>query len=293
MLRHKIVLGSIVCLFAAEWVGQTLSQTQRPRQATSRPDSRQSQQLTAEQRRKEFEKRVAAENKERMAERRKEFEQQARDRVNGKDERRNESIKQTLEMTEEQWKVIEPKVNKVYFLKDQAGINIAIGGTGGYRVGGGGGSGGSSSGGASSTSTGTGSAWKTQSSSGGGASYGGGAGSGAGANTGTDPPGAGKDGGWKVQNSGGGAGGIMAGGFNGPLWRLADRELTEGEKTCEELLALLGDENSKQEDIEQKIDALRRARENAAKELAKARQELREVLTVRQQARLVLAGLLD
>ena len=81
--------------------------------------------------------------------------------------------------------------------------------------------------------------------------------------------------------------------LKGPMWRYAGRELTEGEKTCEELLVLLDDENSKQQDIEQKIDALRRARENAAKELVKARQELREVLTARQQSRLVLTGLLD
>ncbi len=274
MLRHKIVLGSVVCLFAAGWAGQTLCQTQGPGQRGSRPDSMRSQQLTAEQRRKEFEERTAAENKERMAERRKEFEQQARDRVNGKDERRNELIKQALGMTEEQWKVIGPKVNKIYFLKDQAGINIAIGGTGGYRAGGGSSSGGSSGGsGAFSTGTGTGREWKTQSSGGGGAgSGGGGAGFSGGAGSATRT-------------------GVQI--WSGPLWRLADRELTDGEKTCEELLVLLDDANSKQEDIEQKIDALRRARENAAKELIKARQELWEVLTSRQQARLVLTGLLD
>ena len=77
------------------------------------------------------------------------------------------------------------------------------------------------------------------------------------------------------------------------MWRYAGRELTEGEKTCEELQKLLEDKNSKQEDIDQKIEALRRARENAAKELVKARQELREVLTSHQQARLVLTGLLN
>lgn len=205
-----------------------------------------------------------------MAERQKEF----KDRANGKDERRNELIKQTLALTEEQWKVIGPKVNKVYFLKDQSEINIGIGGGGAgvysMSMGGGAGLGGSSGGSAASTGTGAGRAWKTQSASGVvGISAGGG---------------------------GGGAASGAGGGFqtwSGPLWRLADRELTEGEKTCEELLALLEDKDSKQEDIEQKIEALRRARENAAKELAKARQGLREVLTARQQARLVLTGLLD
>ncbi len=205
-----------------------------------------------------------------MAERQKEF----KDRANGKDERRNQLIKQTLELTEEQWKVIEPKINKVYFLKEQSAINIGIGGggAGGYSMGGGGGSGGSSAGrSVASAPTGTGGAWKTQSSSSSGTGYGGGG----------------------VGGAGGGTGGVMAGGWSGPLWRLADRELTEGEKTCDELLTLLEDKNSKQQDIDQKIEALRRAREDTAKELAKARQELREVLTARQQARLVLTGLLD
>lgn len=103
---------------------------------------------------------------------------------------------------------------------------------------------------------------------------------------------------WKTQSSGrgassGGAGGGSGQVWSGPLWRLAGRELTEGERTCEELQKLLDDKNSKEEQIEQEITTLRQARENAAKELAKARQELREVLTARQQARLVLTGLLD
>ena len=225
MLRHENVLFCIVCLCTAGWVGQAFCQTQGSAQPQRRPDSRQSQQQLMEQKKKEFEKEAAERraNQQRwMAERRKEFEQRARDSANGKDTLRNEIIKQTLELTEAQWKVIEPKINKVYFLADQAGIKIEF-----------------SSGGA----------------------------------------------------SGGGGGGGQT--WSGPLWRLADRELTEGEKTCEELLLLLDDKNSQQAQLDQKIDALRRARESAAKELTKARQELREVLTPRQQARLVLAGVLD
>jgi hypothetical protein len=262
--------------------------------------------LFLEQRKKEFEKRVA-ENKasqERwMAERRKEF----KDRADGKDQRRNEIIRQTLEMTEAQWKVIEPKINKVYFLADQAGIKIEFsGGGGGYGGGGTGISGTSPAGRTLSTGTGTDSGRKVQSSGGGGAGFGAGPGSGSSANPagGTTSTGTGTDGWRTVQSStsssaisgGAGSGSAGSGGgqvWSGPLWRLADRELTEGEKACEEFLALLEDKNSKQEDIEQKADVLRRARENAAKELTKARQELREVLTPRQQARLVLAGVLD
>jgi hypothetical protein len=274
MLRHKIILGSIVCLFTAGWLTQALCQTQSSGRRVSPSEFVRTKQLEAEQRRKEFEKRVAAENKERqdrwIAEQRQKAEQRARDNANGKNEHRNKLIKQTLEMTEAQWKVIEPKINKVCFFKDQSGINIAIGGTSGYRAGGWSGSGGSSAGGTSSSGTGAGTTWQTQSSSsGGGMATGGGGG------------------------AGGGGGGITTVSLNGPQWRYAGRELTEGEKTCEELQALLEDKNSKQQDIDQKIETLRRARENAAKDLAKARQELREVLTSRQQARLVLTGLLD
>ncbi len=271
MLRHKIALGLVVCLFTAGWVGQTLCQTQGPAQPRSRPDSRQSQQLLLEQKKKEFE-RQTAEKRERqdrwMAERRKEFEQQARDSANGKNQRRNEFIKHTLALTEEQWKVIEPKINKVYFLADQAGIKIEFsGGGGGFGAGAGSGTSVNPAGGATSTGTGT-NGWQTVQSSTSSSTVSGGGG-------------------------GGGAGSGVGQGWSGPLWRLADRELTEGEKTCEELLLLLEDKNSKQADVDQKVDVLRRARENAAKELTKARQELREVLTVRQQARLVLMGVLD
>jgi hypothetical protein len=67
MFRHKIVLSSVVCLFTAGWVGQTLCQTQSSDQRVSPSEFVRTKQLEAEQRRKEFEKRVAAENKERMA----------------------------------------------------------------------------------------------------------------------------------------------------------------------------------------------------------------------------------
>ncbi len=65
-------------------------------------------------------------------------------------------------------------------------------------------------------------------------------------------------------------------------------ELTEGEKIAEELIDLLEDENSTEEVIRQKIDALLRVRENAQKELPKAKQELAKVLTPRQEAVLLL-----
>jgi len=71
------------------------------------------------------------------------------------------------------------------------------------------------------------------------------------------------------------------------------RQPTEGERICEELQLLLQVPGTGPDEIRQKLDALRKAREKAGKQLAKAQQELRKVLTFRQQARLVLMGLLD
>jgi len=71
-------------------------------------------------------------------------------------------------------------------------------------------------------------------------------------------------------------------------------ELTEGEKIVEELIDLLEDENSKEEEIRKKMDALQQFRENARKELAKVGQELAAVLTTpRQEAVLLLIGYID
>lgn len=204
---------------------------------------------------------------ERAAKRRMEFEQRAKDRLNGKNEHRNQFIKQALEATEKQWKGIEPKINKIYFFREQSSISMWLGGAGGSYSGT---SGGSSSGGG----------YKAGSSSGGGG-YRARGGSG------------GSSGGYVMQGgSGGGSGGSAQFG-GGPTWRLADRELTEGEKACEELFELLQDKNSRPEKIKQKMDALRQAREKAKNQLAKVRQELREILNSRQEANLVLIGLLD
>lgn len=69
--------------------------------------------------------------------------------------------------------------------------------------------------------------------------------------------------------------------------------MTEGEKACEELSELLQNKNSDPEKIGQKMVALRQAREKAKNQLAKVRQELREILNSRQEANLVLLEVLD
>jgi hypothetical protein len=70
-------------------------------------------------------------------------------------------------------------------------------------------------------------------------------------------------------------------------------EQTEVEKAISALETALGSEKPDAADVKAKLLALRQAREKARQELAKAQQELREVLTVEQEARLVLVGMLD
>jgi len=73
----------------------------------------------------------------------------------------------------------------------------------------------------------------------------------------------------------------------------ADRTPSAVEKTATELRDLLNDANATSEQIEAKLTALRRTRQDAQEELAQARSALQEVLIVKQEARLVLLGLLE
>lgn len=72
-----------------------------------------------------------------------------------------------------------------------------------------------------------------------------------------------------------------------------ETELTRAQKACDELIALFDKGNATDEQKTEKMNALRQARQEAAKELAVARQELRKVLNLRQQATLVMMGLLN
>ena len=71
------------------------------------------------------------------------------------------------------------------------------------------------------------------------------------------------------------------------------RELSEVDKALQELRAALENQEAKPEDIKNKLTTLREAREKAKQQLDKAQQELRELLSLRQEAQLVVMGLLD
>jgi len=103
---------------------------------------------------------------------------------------------------------------------------------------------------------------------------------------------------------GGGFGGsfqFQAGGSVGPGGNFqtlpghqaSDGPISDGEILCEEIQMLLDDPQATPEQVTQKLDALRLAREKAKRQWIAAQQELREVLDFRQQAKLTLMGLLD
>jgi hypothetical protein len=71
------------------------------------------------------------------------------------------------------------------------------------------------------------------------------------------------------------------------------RDQSQVGKCTEELRTLLDNKDAKPDEIKAKLTALREAREKAKVELAKAQQELRQGLSLRQEAQLVLMGWLN
>lgn len=281
MARRRIILGSSICLLIAVFVGQSLSQARKPnRTSDSLEQSNRMRQMSPEERRREFEKR-RREYKERAAQRREqrrvERENKLRQVRKEAGKRSDESIKQALGATEEQWKVIEPKFKKVRTIMHEARVSIA---PVSYAAGGS-----SSGGGKSSYREGTG---RYGGAAGGSASAGGSAGAGGSGGVGgrwtplkdtnSEETRSWNQSGWKWLR---------------PSANKSPGKLTKGERICEELLDLLQDKGANPEAIRQRVDALRNIREKAERQLVKARQELHNVLTPRQEATLVLMGWLD
>jgi hypothetical protein len=194
------------------------------------PDWNQRRNMTSEQLNMEQQKRI----QQRQMQNKKEIEQQRKQSRIESEKRIAESMRQALGATEQQWKTIKPRLDKVKYLSRQVKISMT---PDYYRE-----------------SHNSGSGQNNQ------------------------QPVTRIEESWKWSK----------------IWdKKAPSELTEGERACEELLELLEDKGSKQEEIEQKVEALRQARKEAGKQLAKAQQELREVLTFRQEATLVLMRSLD
>ena len=92
----------------------------------------------------------------------------------------------------------------------------------------------------------------------------------------------------------GGGRGMGRGGFGGGGGQPAAEEpQTEIGKAASSLQTVLQNEASTSAQIKESLTAYRKAREKVRQELAKAQEQLREVLTLRQEAQLVLMGTLD
>ncbi|KPK65569.1 MAG: hypothetical protein AMK73_02595 [Planctomycetes bacterium SM23_32] len=98
------------------------------------------------------------------------------------------------------------------------------------------------------------------------------------------------------QAGGGGVGflfgGRRGGGRRGPAPE-QQGEQSAVEKAADSLRAVLNDETATAAQVKESLSAYREAREKARQELAKAQENLREVLSVKQEAQLVLMGLLE
>jgi len=93
------------------------------------------------------------------------------------------------------------------------------------------------------------------------------------------------------------AGGMMRGPGRGR--RGTDQEVEEEEETsavekaASALQQILENDEASTAEIKAKLTALRSAREKAKQKLAEAQEKLREVLTLKQEAQLVMVGMLD
>jgi hypothetical protein len=89
-----------------------------------------------------------------------------------------------------------------------------------------------------------------------------------------------------------GRGGPGGRGAEGP-GREANANPTPVQQSLSDLRKTLENKDASADDIKAKLEAVRQAKAKARDELTKAQQELREVVTQRQEAALVLMGLLD
>ncbi len=73
----------------------------------------------------------------------------------------------------------------------------------------------------------------------------------------------------------------------------SNRAVSDVQKAAAELQTLLNNANADPEQVKAKLTELRQVRETAQQNLAQARTELQQILSVKQEARLVLMGLLE
>lgn len=93
--------------------------------------------------------------------------------------------------------------------------------------------------------------------------------------------------------SGGGRGGPGGGGSSRDFSRGAEQPAAPVEQKAKELQASIDNKGAGSDELKLKLAALREERDRARAETAKAQEELRELLTMRQEAILVMMGVLE
>ena len=242
MSTRKMILGLAVCLSLGVCTQQLLSQVTRPSGFSGGSGSMPSRRIRPPRMpgQPDFERlrKMSPEEKTKY------FQQLAEEQRKAAEEQEDIAMQQILGVNDEQWKVIEPRLKKVKYYREQAFIGTKPPfqtSFSGFNTGPGGGQG-----------------------------FGGGF-----------------AGGFQLQ---GGSGGTFQG---VPVRQDSEGPMSDGEVLCEEIQRMLDDPQTTPEQASQKLDALRKEREKARKQWIAAQQQLREVLDFRQQARLVLMGLLD
>ena len=213
MAKGRIILVPLACLLVAILAVETLSQSSNPNRSAGPPDPARLRR-SAEQGRAEARKRIA--------------ELRAEHNLQQKSGRKEKYHweKIALGVTEEQWNIIKPKLEKIEQLRRQAyvggNLSLTVSSTNGSK-------------------------------------------DRKGTNDSRPQPRWGRK--WENKDPG---------------------ELTEGERLVDGIIALLESRNPKSEDFKEKMNALRKSKEKPREEFAKAIQELRKELTVRQEAALML-----
>lgn len=242
MAKRKIVLVVVVCLLMALVAGQALPQARDSNASAGLSDAERQRKMSDAERQREAAKnakQLESERAQKMKDLAKEGRGPLIDRKQKQKEAQEEADeirkgflreKAALGVTEDQWSLIKPKLEKVRMLREQANSKVGLSLAGGSSD--------------NETSPGTGAR--------------------------TNVPIWQWDGPWKDNPPG---------------------ELTEAQKLAKQLIALVENKNSTPEQFRRTMDALRKARLKEAeieRQLVEAREELCEILTIRQQAALIL-----
>jgi len=313
MGKKATVLSLVLYVLLSPLADRSFSQARGPQTPAEQQRWMQEQQRKAEQLRlKAEQERLKNEEKQKAAQK------EAHKIV---EEYSDQAWQEALGATGEQWKAMKPRLDRIRSLGGSPGIRLSIYGFGGggsstsssFSEGSGGGGGAGTSGGYYSGSAGG------SGGAGGGGYYSAGAGGGGSAQGVSQSSGAravgGASGGQGGSFAGGGAAGGGGGysyniGGTGPVkkqvgevslgwqWRRpslnkSPDKLSEGEKTCEQLLDVLETKSPDPEQVRQRVEALRKIREQIQAKRQEARRQLREVVTPEQEAKLILMGYLD